>query len=214
MIDIAGDGSFQMTIQELATAVDYGLAVKVCILNNQYLGMVRQWQELFWTKRYSATCVACQPDFVKLAEAYGAEGYRATRPDEVEDVLRVALASDAPAVIDFRVKREANVWPMVPAGGSIDQMMVEGTSMKHTLSVLVENKPGVLTRIAGTVRASRLQHRQPGGGRDRGSASLPHDHRRRRPRLALGAGDQAAAQADQRHQDHRSRPGDLAWSAN
>ena len=128
VVDIAGDGSFQMTIQELATAVDYGLAVKVCILNNQYLGMVRQWQELFWTKRYSATCVACQPDFVKLAEAYGAEGYRATRPDEVEEVLRVALASDAPAVIDFRVKREANVWPMVPAGGSIDQMMVEGTS--------------------------------------------------------------------------------------
>ncbi len=128
VIDIAGDGSFQMTIQELATAVDYGLAVKVCILNNQYLGMVRQWQELFWTKRYSSTCVACQPDFVKLAEAYGAEGYRATRPDEVEEVLRVALASDAPAVIDFRVKREANVWPMVPAGGSIDQMMVEGTS--------------------------------------------------------------------------------------
>ena len=128
VVDIAGDGSFQMTIQELATAVDYGLAVKVCILNNQYLGMVRQWQELFWAKRYSSTCVACQPDFVKLAEAYGAEGYRATRPDEVEEVLRVALSSDAPAVIDFRVKREANVWPMVPAGGSIDQMMVEETS--------------------------------------------------------------------------------------
>jgi len=128
VVDIAGDGSFQMTIQELATAVDYGLAVKVCILNNQYLGMVRQWQELFWTKRYSSTCVSCQPDFVKLAEAYGAEGYRASRPDEVEEVLRVALASDAPAVIDFRVKREANVWPMVPAGGSIDQMLVEGIS--------------------------------------------------------------------------------------
>ncbi len=124
VIDIAGDGSFQMTLQEMATAVNYGLNVKVCILNNQYLGMVRQWQELFWDKRYSATCMVCQPDFVKLAEAYGAEGYRATRPDEVEEVLRVALSSDAPAIIDFRVKREANVYPMVPAGGSIDQMLV------------------------------------------------------------------------------------------
>ncbi|MBE3074450.1 MAG: acetolactate synthase large subunit, partial [Actinobacteria bacterium] len=77
---------------------------------------------------YSATCVACQPDFVKLAEAYGVEGYLVSECAEVEDVLRVALASDAPAVIDFRVKREANVWPMVPAGGSIDQMLLEGTS--------------------------------------------------------------------------------------
>ena len=76
VVDIAGDGSFQMTLQELATAVQYGLPVKVCIINNQYLGMVRQWQELFWNKRYSHTCIECQPDFVKLAEAYGAEGYR------------------------------------------------------------------------------------------------------------------------------------------
>ncbi|GAB4246232.1 MAG: acetolactate synthase large subunit [Thermoleophilia bacterium] len=123
VLDIAGDGSFQMTVQELATAVNYGIAVKVCILNNQYLGMVRQWQDLFWNKRYSSTCIACQPDFVKLAEAYGAEGFRAVRPDEVEETLRVALASDRPAVIDVRVKREANVYPMVPAGGSIDQML-------------------------------------------------------------------------------------------
>ena len=80
VIDIAGDGSFQMTIQELATAVQYELPVKVCILNNHYLGMVRQWQELFWTERYSHTCMECQPDFVKLAEAYGAEGFRASGP--------------------------------------------------------------------------------------------------------------------------------------
>ena len=125
VIDIAGDGSFQMTIQELATAVNYRLPVKVVILNNQYLGMVRQWQELFWERRYSATCVACQPDFVKVAEAYGAEGYRATKPEDVEEVLRIALATDEPAVIDIRVKREANVYPMVPAGGSIDEMLGE-----------------------------------------------------------------------------------------
>jgi acetolactate synthase-1/2/3 large subunit len=123
VIDIAGDGSFQMTLQELATAVQYGLPVKVCIINNQFLGMVRQWQELFWNKRYSNTCIECQPDFVMLAEAYGAEGYRATRPEELEEVLRVAFASDAPAVIDIRVKREANVFPMIPAGGTVHDMM-------------------------------------------------------------------------------------------
>lgn len=123
VIDIAGDGSFQMTVQELATAVQHRLPVKVCILNNQYLGMVRQWQELFWNKRYSHTCIDCQPDFVKLAEAYGAEGYRATKPEELEEVLRVAFSSDRPSVIDIRVKREANVFPMIPAGGTVHDMM-------------------------------------------------------------------------------------------
>jgi acetolactate synthase-1/2/3 large subunit len=123
VIDIAGDGSFQMTLQELATAVQHCLPVKVCIINNQYLGMVRQWQELFWGKRYSNTCIECQPDFVKLAEAYGAEGYRATRPEDLEEVLQVAFASERPAVIDIRVKRDANVFPMIPAGGSVHDMM-------------------------------------------------------------------------------------------
>lgn len=123
VVDIAGDGSFQMTVQELATAVQHQLPVKVCILNNQYLGMVRQWQELFWNKRYSYTCIECQPDFVKLAEAYGAEGYRATKPEELEDILRVALATDRPSVIDIRVKRGANVFPMIPAGGTVHDMM-------------------------------------------------------------------------------------------
>jgi acetolactate synthase-1/2/3 large subunit len=123
VVDIAGDGSFQMTLQELATAVQYGLPVKVCIINNQYLGMVRQWQELFWNKRYSHTCMECQPDFVKLAEAYGAYGFRATKPEELEEVLRVGLACDGPAVIDIRVKREANVYPMIPSGGTVHDMM-------------------------------------------------------------------------------------------
>ncbi|MFH0914959.1 MAG: biosynthetic-type acetolactate synthase large subunit [bacterium] len=123
VVDIAGDGSFQMTLQELATAVQCRLPVKVCIINNQFLGMVRQWQELFWNKRYSNTCIECQPDFVKLAEAYGAQGLRATRTDELEEVLRVGLASDRPAVIDIRVKREANVYPMIPSGGTVHDMM-------------------------------------------------------------------------------------------
>ncbi len=123
VIDIAGDGSFQMTLQELATAVQCNLPVKVCILNNHYLGMVRQWQELFWSKHYSCTCMEGQPDFVKLAEAYGAEGYRAEKPEELEGVLRTAFASDRPAVIDIHVRREANVFPMIPAGGSVHDMM-------------------------------------------------------------------------------------------
>ncbi len=126
VVDIAGDGSFQMTSQELATCVSYNIPVKVAILNNRYLGMVRQWQELFYDKRYASTCIECQPDFVKLAEAYGAQGFRATRPDEVEEVLRIALASDAPALMDFRIKREANVWPMVPAGSAISDMLGGG----------------------------------------------------------------------------------------
>ena len=123
VIDIAGDGSFQMTLQELATAVQYGLPVKVCIINNQWLGMVRQWQQLFWNGRYSHTCMECQPDFVKLAEAYGAEGHRVTRPEDLEEVLRLAFGSDGPAIIDIRVKREANVYPMIPAGGTVHDMM-------------------------------------------------------------------------------------------
>lgn len=123
VIDIAGDGSFQMTIQELSTAVQYRLPVKVCILNNRCLGMVRQWQQLFWEGRYSESCFEHQPDFVKVAEAYGAQGFRATRMDEVEEVLRVALATDQPAVIDFQVKPDANVYPMIPAGGTIEDLL-------------------------------------------------------------------------------------------
>jgi acetolactate synthase I/II/III large subunit len=125
VIDIAGDGSFQMTVQEMATAVAYNVPVKVCILNNRCLGMVRQWQELFWNKRYSHTCMECQPDFVKLAEAYGATGFRATTPDEVDDVIHAALDTPGPVVVDFRIKKEANVFPMVPAGGSINDMLGE-----------------------------------------------------------------------------------------
>lgn len=123
VVDIAGDGSFQMTLQELATAVQHGLPVKVCIINNRFLGMVRQWQELFWERRYSHSCIDCQPDFVKLAEAYGALGLRATTPDELEEVLRVGLAAEGPTVIDIRVKREANVYPMIPSGGTVHDMM-------------------------------------------------------------------------------------------
>jgi len=106
VVDIAGDGSIQMNIQELATAVQHELPVKVCILNNGFLGMVRQWQELFYDKRYSHTCLDCSPDFVKIAEAYGAMGLRATKPSEVEGVLKQALKAKTCVFIDFRVARE------------------------------------------------------------------------------------------------------------
>jgi acetolactate synthase-1/2/3 large subunit len=123
VIDIAGDGSFQMNIQELATAVNYNIPVIVAILNNGYLGMVRQWQELFWNERYSETCIECQPDFAKVAEAYGALGLTITDKSDVADALRTAIKAKKPAVLDFRVKQEENVFPMVPAGKSITEMI-------------------------------------------------------------------------------------------
>ncbi len=125
VIDIAGDGSIQMNIQELATAVQYKLPVKVAILNNGYLGMVRQWQELFYERRYAMTQIGdISPDFVKLAEAYGAMGLRATRPDEVVPVIQEALRSPLPVLMDFVVEPEEGVYPMVPAGEAIDRMLL------------------------------------------------------------------------------------------
>ena len=124
VIDIAGDGSIQMNIQEMMTAVQYRLPVKIAILNNQFLGMVRQWQQLFYDKRYSSTCLTCSPDFVKLAEAYGAVGLRATKPEEVVPTLEKAFSLPHPVLMDFRVSREENVYPMVPAGASIKNMLL------------------------------------------------------------------------------------------
>ena len=122
VIDIAGDGSIQMNIQELATAVQYNIAIKVVLLNNCYLGMVRQWQELFYEKRYSHTDMVHAPDFVKLAEAYGAVGLRATKPEEVEAVLQEGLSIDRPVLMDFRICRDECVYPMVHPGASISDM--------------------------------------------------------------------------------------------
>ena len=142
VFDIAGDGSIQMNIQELATAVNYRLPVKIAILNNRNLGMVRQWQELFYEDRNAYTCLleretcaaeGCEnpidcdlhyiPDFVKLAESYQAVGMRITKPSEVKDALAEAVAIDRPVVMDFQVAKEENVWPMVPAGAAINEMI-------------------------------------------------------------------------------------------
>ncbi len=122
VVDIAGDASIQMTIQELATAGQYNIPVKVIILNNGYLGMVRQWQQLFYGKRYSCSDMTFAPDFVKLAEAYGILGLRADKPSEVEGALRKAFAHAGPVVIDFKVDKEECVYPIVSPGGSIQDM--------------------------------------------------------------------------------------------
>jgi len=124
VVDVAGDGSIQMNIQEMATAVQYGLPVKIVILNNRFLGMVRQWQELFYKRNYSSTNMEHAPDFVKLAEAYGAAGFRATKPSEVEEVLKKGLATPGPVIMDFVVEREECVYPMVPAGAPITNMLL------------------------------------------------------------------------------------------
>jgi acetolactate synthase-1/2/3 large subunit len=140
VIDIAGDGSIQMNIQELATLSVNRIPVKIVILNNEYLGMVRQWQELFYHRRYSSTCLrggslctdcpgpeACKkayvPDFVALAKSYMVPAFRATSPDQVEATLREGLAIDGPALMEFIVSPEENVFPMVPAGRPIDEIL-------------------------------------------------------------------------------------------
>ncbi len=123
VIAIAGDGSFQMNIQELSTAVNYKLPVKVAILNNGYLGMVRQWQELFYERKYAFTPLeSSNPDFVQVAKAYGAAGFLVEKKEEVKPVIEKALSIDGPVVIDFRVSPEENVFPMIPSGQTINQV--------------------------------------------------------------------------------------------
>ncbi len=123
---VDGDGSFVMTMQEIVTAVQYRIPIRVAIINNAYLGMVRQWQELFYDKRYSEVDLEVQPDFVALAEAMGAVGFRAEKPSEVREILQEALKiEDRPVVLDFVVDREENVLPMVPPGKSYRDMIVE-----------------------------------------------------------------------------------------
>lgn len=125
VIDIAGDGSFEMTLQELSTVQMYGLPVKIVIMNNGYLGMVRQWQELFWERRYAGTSYeAFQPNFAEIAKAYGIPGTTVTHPSELDEALAEALASDGPALVDVQVDPLAKVFPMVPQGKGPGAMIV------------------------------------------------------------------------------------------
>jgi acetolactate synthase I/II/III large subunit len=123
VVCLAGDGSLVMTCQELATCVEHDIPVKVFIMNNGYLGMVRQWQELFWEKRYSAVDMGSSPDWVKLAEAFGAVGMRVSHDDEVEDAMKTAIETEGPVVLDVHVRREENCYPMIPAGAAARDMV-------------------------------------------------------------------------------------------
>jgi acetolactate synthase I/II/III large subunit len=120
---LTGDGSFQMNIQELATCKEHDIPVKAVIMNNGYLGMVRQWQELFWDRRYSSVDMGTWPDWVKLAEAYGATGLRLTDKTTLVADLKTALETPGPVVVDVRVTREENTYPMIPAGSAAREMV-------------------------------------------------------------------------------------------
>jgi acetolactate synthase-1/2/3 large subunit len=131
---VDGDGSLQMTLQELATLVQDNIAVKIAIINNGYLGMVRQWQDLFYQKNYVSTPLSC-PDFVKIAEAYCIEGVRVNSREEVRPAIDQAMAHDGPFLIDFMVEPEENVYPMVPPGSAniefLDQPKKEVSAWQH-----------------------------------------------------------------------------------
>ena len=125
VVAVVGDGGFQMTNQEIATAVQYDLPVKILVMNNGYLGMVRQWQEMFYDRTYSEVDISVAPDFVKLADAYGAAGFRAERPEELHDVLEAGLSHKGVAVMDIVVSKEENVFPMIPAGADARDMVLQ-----------------------------------------------------------------------------------------
>ena len=122
---IAGDGGFQMTMAELATLKENNIPVKYAILNNNQLGMITQWQDFVYNKGFYANAYTGNPDFVKLAEAFGIKGLRATSQDELESVIKEAMAHDGPVVVDFQISQEANVYPMIPAGESISELIEE-----------------------------------------------------------------------------------------
>ena len=130
VIAIVGDGGFQMTLSELATMRNLGLSVKVVVINNHYLGMVRQWQNMFYDERYSGVDLEGNPDFARLAEAYGVKGYRITRPADVRRVLKAALEHDGPCLVDAEVEKHDNVFPMIPAGAPLKDMLLEAPRRK------------------------------------------------------------------------------------
>jgi acetolactate synthase I/II/III large subunit len=133
VIDIAGEASILMNMQELSTAVQYRLPVKIFILNNEYMGMVRQWQELLHDKNYSESYSEALPDFVKLAEAYGAVGIRANKPDELDEKIKEMISVDKPVIFDCVVKKEENCFPMIPSGKAHNEMIL-GPDEKESIS--------------------------------------------------------------------------------
>jgi acetolactate synthase I/II/III large subunit len=134
VVDIAGDGSFQMTLQELAVVKEHNLNLKAVIMNNKFLGLPKQWQDLFYGKRYANTSIPVQPDFVKLAEAYGIRGYRAVTPKETTAVLEEAFKTKGPCIVDVHVDAEEHVYPMVPAGAAVKDMLLSKKDEEKSLA--------------------------------------------------------------------------------
>ena len=134
VIDIAGEASVLMTIQEMSTAVQYRLPIKIFILNNEYMGMVRQWQELLHDKNYSESYSEALPDFVKLAEAYGCVGIRASKPSELDEKIKEMIKIDRPVIFDCVVDKEENCYPMIPSGKPHNQMLLGPQDEKEEVS--------------------------------------------------------------------------------
>lgn len=134
VIDIAGEASVLMTMQEMSTAVQYGLPIKIFIINNQYMGMVRQWQELLHDRRYSHSYTEALPDFVKLAEAYGGHGIRAQHPDEVDDAIKEMISVDKPVLLDCVVDQQENCFPMIPSGAGHHEMILSAQEEERQVS--------------------------------------------------------------------------------
>ena len=132
VIDIAGEGSVQMTMQEIDTAVQYKLPIKIFILNNRYLGMVRQWQQLMHGSRYSQTSTEIQPDFVKLAEAFGAVGLRVEKPEDLDGAIKEMIETDKPVILDVRVEKYENCYPMIPSGAAHNEMILNDADEEST----------------------------------------------------------------------------------
>ena len=124
VVDIAGEASVLMTMQEMSTAVQYRLPIKIFILNNEYMGMVRQWQELLHEKNYSESYTAALPDFVKLAESYGCVGIRAKNPSELDEKIKEMISIDRPVIFDCVVDKAENCFPMIPSGKPHNQMIL------------------------------------------------------------------------------------------
>ena len=143
VVDISGEASFLMNMQELSTAVQHRLPVKVFILNNQYMGMVRQWQELLHGSRYSETYMDSLPDFVKLAESFGAVGLRVTRPEELDDMIGEMVAVDKMVIADVCVDPSENCFPMIPSGSARNEMIL-GSGAKSFSQTGVSNEGAVL----------------------------------------------------------------------
>ena len=153
---ISGDGSIQMCIQELMVASIYQLPVKIAILNNQFLGMVRQWQEMFWQKNYSNVNLEQAPDFVKLAEAYGCTGLRCETVADVEATIKRAMETPGPVVMDFRIAKETNVYPMIPSGQTINEMVTRKPAPADEVASTCHYTPGAVHAGAAAAQMPSL----------------------------------------------------------